>query len=489
MAASGRTALILRERGCMNSAIPKPDVPSEDSTVARGLDRAVVSGIAWTAIAKWTTQLLSWACTLVVARLLVPGDFGLVGMATVYLGLVQIINEFGMGAAILQDRRLEASDIARLGGFSLLLGSCLCVVSLLGAPLVAQFYHEPTVGKIIRVLSLTFVTGACEIIPRTLLTREMQFKRLALVDSLAALSSSLTTLALAVLGVGWWALVCGFLAGSATRTVSVIRLRPHRLAWPGEFRKLGGSLTFGMHLVVANFAWYAYRNADLAIIGRVLGRVALGAYDVGVMIASVPLERVNDLVNRVMPPVFSAVQHDKAALRRYFLLVTEGIALLTFPAAAGVALVAQDFVPLALGAKWEAAVTPLRILALAAAFRSLGPLLSQVLIYAGYPARNTQYTIAAALVLPPLFLLGTLWGMAGVAVVWLVAQPIVSLATAYRHAFRVMDLPPRAYARALWPAISCVLVMSAFVLVLQARVLPLLPLAQRFGLEVLAGAC
>ena len=467
------------------SAGPDPAIQTEPGS--RALDRSLVTGIAWTGAVKWSGQILSWLATLVVARILVPADFGLVGMATVYLGLIQVINQFGLGAAILQKRDLEQQEIARLGGFSALLAVCLLGASLLAAGPVAEFFNEPTVGPVIRVLSITFLTGAFEVVPRTLLTRDLEFRRLAVVDACSAVTATLTTVGLALVGVGYWALVIGTVVGRLTSTAAVLWFRPHPVAWPWEFQRLRGALSFGAHVVFANVAFYAFRNADLAIVGRVLGKMALGIYDLGITIASTPIDRLNELTSRVAPAVFAAVQHDSSLLRRYFLGLTEGTALISFPAAAGLALVANDFVLLAVGPKWEGAIVPLRILALAAAFRSIGPLLALVLIYSGHPARNTQYTLLAAVVLPPLFFVASRWGVAGVAAVWLIAQPVVSIATAYRHAFRVMDLSWTAYLRALWPAISAAAAMTLVVAVIQTGLAHRLPLVPRFAIEVVSG--
>ena len=106
-----------------------------------------MSGIAWTGGTKWATQILSWAATLIVARILSPSDYGLMGMAAVYLGLVTLVNEFGLTAAILRHRELTDEQIARIGGFSVLVGLAIAGISVAISPLIARFYGEPAVAK------------------------------------------------------------------------------------------------------------------------------------------------------------------------------------------------------------------------------------------------------------------------------------------------------------------------------------------------------
>src|SRR5207245_4835463 len=117
--------------------------------------------------------------------------------------------------------------------------------------------------------------------------------------------------------------------------------RPHHLLWPRDPRSIAHAMHLGWYVVISQLCWYVYSHADLTIVGRVLGTAPLGAYTKGSDIASIPADRISTLVGQVTPAVFSAAQNDKAALRRYLLAVTEGLALLTFPMSVGLALVAD----------------------------------------------------------------------------------------------------------------------------------------------------
>jgi PST family polysaccharide transporter len=441
---------------------------SADAKATIDLDRSVVRGVAWTGVAKWSTQLVSWVSTLLVARLLTPADYGLVGMAMVYIGLAQLVNEFGLAAPIIQQRTLTTDQLARLGGLAVLVGVALCAFSIGFAGVLAGFFGEPAVQNVVIVLSLAFVARSLHVLPRALLVREMRFPRLAIVDVVEAVALVSLTLTLAFLGAGYWALVLGSLGSACAAAAALLVVRPHRLAFPRRFRSLTAPIRVGWQVSVSHVAWYTYANADFAIVGRVLGTVALGAYSIGWYVASVPVERVSALLARVAPSIFAATQDRPQATGRYLLGLTEGLAFITFPASIGLALVADEFVRVLLGPQWEAAIVPLRLLTLYAGLRSIMTLPPQLLTMTGHARLTMWYSIVAALILPLLFLAGTTWGTTGVAVAWIVGYPLVALPTFLRQALRVVGLPARAYLRALWPALSATLIMAAAVLAVRA---------------------
>ena len=441
-----------------------PDLaPTPQDAATRELDRSLIRGIAWTGAMRWSTQILSWASTLIVAHLLAPTDYGLVAMAMVYLGLAQLVNEFGLGTVIVMRRDLAEHQIARLGGLSILLGLGFVALSALLAGPVAQFFGEPTVRWLIMASSLTFITGALQVVPRALLAKDLDFRKLAWADGAEGLLSTAATLGLALLGLGYWALVLGPIAGRSTGTILVNTWRPHRVAWPRQFASIAGAVAFGWHVVVARIAWYLYSNAVFAIVGRVLGKAPLGGYTFGWQISSIPIERVTALVVSVTGPVFSTVQHDRAALQRYLRNLTEGLAFITFPAAVGLALVADVFVLALLGDHWRPAIVPLRFLALSAALRSVTPLLPQIIVSTGHAKRNMQFTIAATLIMPILFYAGTRWGTAGVAMAWVIGYPACVLPMFLGQVLRVTGMTLGGYGRALSPAAGATLLMAVIV--------------------------
>jgi PST family polysaccharide transporter len=452
------------------------------------LDRSLVASIAWTAAAKWMVQTLSWASTLIVVRLLVPSDYGLVGMATAFLALLQPLCDFGIAAAIVQGQQLTSRQIARLNGLAISLGAaCAAATTLIAFP-VSRFFDEPRLLTIVPALGLGFLTGAFRAVPTALLAREMQFRRLAFLETAEALSLTGITIALAATGHGYWSLVIGPVASRGIGSVLALIVRPSAIASPLPMAGIRGAIQFGAWVTTSTIAWYVYSNADRVIVGREIGEAALGAYTIALTLASMPVEKIGQLYQRVAESVIARVQGDAAAVARYLFGITEGVAMLSFPASAGLALVADLFVDVVLGARWEMAVVPLRLLAAAAAIRSLDPLLAQILVATGHARQNARSMLIAALVLPGAFLVGGRWGLAGVATVWLVGHPLVVMVRQVRKALVVADARVVDYLRALRPAATSTLLMAVAVLAARALVEDHLASASTFAVVVAVGA-
>jgi O-antigen/teichoic acid export membrane protein len=269
------------------------------------------------------------------------------------------------------------------------------------------------------------------------------------------------------------------------RAALIIAWRPHRYAVP-RLRSIREALSFGRHLAVSAVAQNSYMRLDNLTAGKVLGQTALGYYGMAWTLANVPVEKVATLATVVVPSYLAAAQNDHAALRRYLRTLSEAIALLTFPATIGISLVAPELVPLVLGHRWDNMIPPLEILCFYAGFRSVVALVPKVLTAVGNPRFVMWNDLAAVVILPIAFYIGSHWGTGGIAWGWVVAYPVVFVPL-YRKTFRAIEMPVGEYLRALRPAIDGVLVMSIAVLAVKraAHSLELLPLLL---LEIAAGA-
>ena len=468
------------------AAIPTEATAAPTQAAGRALDKWFLHGLAWTAAAKGGTQLLSWVSTLVVARLLTPEDYGLVGMAGVYLGLVSLLSEFGLGAAVVIFRDLSAEQVAQLNGFSLLFGLGSFVVSCALAVPLGHLFRAPQLPLVVVALSTTFLITAFKIVPRSLLSRDMRFKSLALIDMTQALVLTVAVIGFALAGLRYWTLVLGGILGALTSTAAVLKVRPAAFAWP-RLKSLGRAMALSSHVIASRLSWYIYSNADFLVAGRFLGKAALGVYQLGWTLANIPVDKATALVVQVSAPLISAVQADLSALRRYLLRITEGVALVTFPVSVGLALVAKDFVFLALGPKWEGTVAPLQLLTAYAAFRSITPLLPLVLVTIKDSKFVMWNSVVSATVMPVSFYFAaSRWGTVGLGMAWVLIYPVIAAALFWR-VFRKIELSSKEYFMALWPALSGTTLMATVVFAVGAFASPHWPLGLRLTTQVASG--
>lgn len=396
------------------------------------LKQKVMSGLYWTAGGKLISQTITWVITIIVIRLLDPTDYGLMSLATVLVGILAILNELGLGAAIIQKKDLSENSLKSLFGILLLVNFSFCLVLVLTAPIISNFYNEPRLVKMINVLALQFVFMGFTIIPRSLLLREMAFKKLAYVEFISAITSSLVTLIMAFKGYGVWALVWGTMIMTIISMIGLNIVNPffHKpqfiIKGMGEFLSLGGYVTLSRVL------WYFYTTADILIVGKILSKDLLGFYSVGVMLANLPMQKVSGMINQVAFPAFSSISSNPDAAERHFLKAVRTMSFIAFPILWGIASIAPEIVNIFLGAKWSNASQPLLIIAFIVPIRMISNLISPTALGLGYPEIIFRNSLVAFVVMPIAIYIGTFWGLLGVCLAWVFAFPIVFLGNMYR---------------------------------------------------------
>jgi len=430
------------------------------------LDHSLARAVAWNAAARWISQILSWILTIVVARLLTPYDYGIVGMAALYLNLAMYVSQAGINDAIIALRDLTRRQIAELNTLALLIGVGLAGLSCALAVPIARFFSAPPLSGVLMVSSVIYVSNAFQVVPRALLQNELRFKLIAAIETVRTFFQIIATLTFAWFNFRYWSLVIGFIVASVTVSLLTLYWKRHEFARP-HIDHLRRELTFSRQAIVSRVAWYAYENADFGVAGRVLGEVPLGNYTIAWTISSAPLEKIANLVMGVTPAYFSAIQADKGELRRYLLRLTEILSFITVPASIGLALVADYLVPAFLGPKWTGVIAPLRLLGLFVATRSITTFLPNLLTAIGDTAFVMRAMIGSAITMPCAFVIGSKWGTTGIAAAWLLAYPII-IAPVYYRVFQKTNTTVREYVSVLVPSINASIFMSIVVLGIRA---------------------
>ena len=422
------------------------------------LDKTLWRSLAWVGGARWGIQLFTWASTLIVARLLAPSDYGIVGLASLFIGIVMLVADSGLGSAVVTLRSLTRLEIAQLNLLSGLIGTGLLLLSSALAWPVGKFFDSPQLPPVIVLMTVSIAIVGWQSVPDALLQNQVRFRALAFRDTVRGLTTAAATIALALLGLGYWALAGGVVIGAVCGLGVTIWLQRVPMAFP-SVRLLAEPISFSAYVLGSRLAWYGYSNADFFVAGKVLSTSLVGSYALAWTLANVSVDKVSALVGNVTPSFFSAAQHDRELLCRYFGTLTRAIALVSFPVSAGLALVASDFIPAVLGEQWIPAVAPLIPLSLYAGFRSVTPLLSTIFRVTGDQRFVVQNAVGGLLFMPVVFYIGSYWGPVGIAYGWVFGYPLLVIPQ-YRKVFQRLPLDWRTYAGWLQPALVSTIVMA-----------------------------
>jgi O-antigen/teichoic acid export membrane protein len=373
----------------------------------QGLKEKTVRGGAARLGSQVASLALRTGALVVLARMLGPKDFGLVGMVTAFTGVLTMFRDFGLSAAAVQRTDVTGDQHSTLFWINVLLGALLALVTLAAAPAIAAFYHEPRLVWVSAVLGTAFLFNALGIQHSALLQRQMRFTAMAAISVLSLIVGTAIAIGGAAIGYGYWALVANSVVTPLIASIGFWLAT----GWvPGMPRRCAGirsMMHFGGTIMLNGIVCYMAFNTDKVMIGRFLGVDAIGIYGRGSQIVGIPTDNLNSAVGEVAFSALSRLQNDPARLRNYFLKGFSVVLGLTLPVTIAGALFADDIVLVLLGTKWQASTEIVRLLApmvgVMAVINPLGWLL--------YSLGLVRRSLKIALVLSPTMILGCVLGL------------------------------------------------------------------------------
>jgi PST family polysaccharide transporter len=365
--------------------------------------------------AQFASFLLRVVSLMVLARLLGPKDFGLVGMVTAFTGVLGLFRDFGLSAATVQHATITEEQMSTLFWINVLLGAALGLVTLFMAPVIASFYGEPLLFGVTAVLGAGFLLNAAGAQHIALLQRQMRFNALAVISVVSLTLGAAVAVVAAKAGYGCWALVAMALITPIVSTVGGwlttgwVPRTPRRRAGIRSMMHFGGALTF-INLIV-----YIGYNAEKILIGRFWGADAIGLYGRAYQLVNIPTENLNSAVGDVAFSALSRLQDDPPRLKSYFLKGFSLVLGLTLPMTIACALFADDLVFVLLGPNWKDAVAIVRLLApTVAVFAIINPL-GWLLFSIGLVGRGMKAAPVLAGIMVTGYIIGLAYGPQGIA--------------------------------------------------------------------------
>jgi O-antigen/teichoic acid export membrane protein len=438
--------------------------PNDNAAPAMTLRQRFLGAAFWLAGSDLLLTFFGMGVMLILARLLQPEDYGTVAMATVFIGLVNQTNAVGLGHALVRMERVTPDGERLTFTYAVISSLVLYGAVFLLAPVAGAFYHEPRVVPLLRVMCFSVVIRAFYVVPHSLLRREFDMRRQSKVQIMGTLADAVSTVTLAVMGFGIWALAFGPLMSHLVQVAGMSFVRPWHIGL--RFRGEGSAtlIRFAGGVNASIFLWYWYVSADNLIIGRVLGGTALGIFTMAMSLSKLSWNKLWLALNPLLLPLFAEARMTPGKMGQVFLRITHWVALVIFPASLGLLIAASDAVEVLLPDKWTDTVVPLQWLCLLGGSRALAALMSPVLLAVGKVRLEVLFSLACGVCLPAAFLIALPLGVSGVAAAWALVFPILAATFLLRPVLRALEVGVGEYLRALRTPVAASLVMAALVL-------------------------
>lgn len=412
------------------------------------LGKQVLSGLKVGAALRAGAQLFTWVNTLILIRLLTPDDYGLMSMTMLFVAMFTLVGDFGIGKALVQTQTLSelqwrqaftVNALANLGFFTLFVTA---------APLIADFFNEPELTLLVRVVAFQHLCMMFQTLPQGLAGRQMLFKQREQVQFAAILLTSVLTITLAALGFGVWSLIVGHLFMRAALAIGFTLIAPCWVKPTVDFSGFSHIAGFSGIATVNEIGRSIINLFSSISMGRILTKADLGVFSVSQNLANLPNDKIGELLNHVGLASLSSVQNEPHRAGEYLLNSVQLAASVLFPLYFGMCAVAPEVIDLILSDTWSAAIIPFQVLCLTSAFRLLSELLGTAATAIGSPKRHSHALLMTAITLP-LFLLSLQKGVVGASVAW----TLISLFSFMAHLGFIWPLFQRSTWR-FWSAIS-----------------------------------
>lgn len=329
------------------------------------LKAKTISGIFWTFLQKIGSKIITIITTIILARLLTPQDFGLIGMLTVFIALSETLVGAGFSQALIQKKNTDDEDFSAVFIINLIVSTVLYFILFFGAPYIASFYNQPILVDMTRVLSLIFVINAFSYVQKAKLTKELRFKTLMIIQLPSTMLSGIVAVVMAYKGFGVWSIIAQQLVSQVAFAIQIWiygKWKPLLIFNKKKARRL---FSFGSNLMFSGIIHTIYTNIYIIIIGRFFPIATLGYYRNANALVELPTQTISDVVKSVTFPIFSSIQDDNERLKIGYKYSIQQILFWLCPILILAAVLATPLFRFVLTDKWLPAVPFFRILCLA----------------------------------------------------------------------------------------------------------------------------
>ncbi|RWI29061.1 lipopolysaccharide biosynthesis protein [Mesorhizobium sp.] len=386
------------------------------------LRRSVGRGAIITALAQSVRVATQIVSVIVLSRLLSPQDFGVVAMCAPVLAFIALFQDFGLTQATVQKSGIKHEEVNYLFWVNVAVSALLVCVLAGAAPLVAAFYGEPRVSGLVAALGLQIIAYGLGAQHLALLTRRMQFARLAIIDVASAIAGLAVSIAWTFIDRSYWALFAGTLTAAVLPTLCYWANSRWRPSLPRKVNGISELINFGAGITGFNFANFFARNLDNVLIGKYWGEAQLGLYDRAYKLLLFPLSQITNPLSKVMVPALSRLKDEPDRYRSAYLRVMPLILLVALPGVAFAIAMADVLIPFVLGEQWRQSSSIFLALGFAGLLQPLNNPAGWLFISQGRSGDFMRWGIITALTSVLAFLVGLPYGALGVAIAYAVSE-------------------------------------------------------------------
>jgi lipopolysaccharide exporter len=380
------------------------------------LSQRAFRGGVWVFLLRIVQQLFNLARLIILARILAPHDFGLMGIALLTMATLETFSQTGFQAALIQKKENIRSYLDAAWTVLILRGLILLAIFYLIAPYAAVFFDSPEAKPIIRVIGLSVLLQAFTNIGVVYFHKEMEFNKEFKYQLSGTLADFMVAVSAVLILQNVWAIIFGLLAGNAARCVMSYLIHPYRprFSWDlGKVKKLFG---FGKWILGSSILVFLITQGDDILVGKLLGATALGFYQLAYRISNMPATEITHVISQVTFPAYSKLQDDIPKLREAYLKVLQVTAFLSFPITGLIFVLASDFTGIFLGEKWMPMVPAMQVLCIFGLLRAFNATTGPIFQAIGNPSILTKISLTQliflAVIIYPFTIKGNLVGVA-----------------------------------------------------------------------------
>jgi len=372
-------------------------------------------GIMWTALFDGLQFVIRFVGSIILARILFPEDFGLMGLALIVIQLARRLANFGFNMVLVQLKTVKKEHYETVFMINLVLLGGLTAALWFAGGYIAEFFNNERIAPIISVLAVDFLLRAFISVPNAILRRTMLFKKLEQARAVGAFFAILTPVVLALTGFGVWSLVFGYLCGSLAEMVMTMCYARWLPKFKFHFWAFKEVFAFGLWVYIDGYISYGIKKVDFFCVGKFLGAAQLGFYERAFNLMSLPRQRIAVKINNVLFSAYSRIQDQPERIVKAMLRVVTYFSIITLPLMTWMYFVAPSLITVLYGQKWKAVIKPLQIMCLAGVFDTFSLILGPVLLAAGLVGHRTRRKFIHFIILGIFVIVGLQWQIIGVA--------------------------------------------------------------------------